>query len=152
MVLGGRKKKVATKKKVKMPANIKVAKTLGDYKDIVGGERDRIVVVRFFAPWCKVRTLLVQNRLLYCILLERRLACGVEVVRGEPMMGDELPACHGAIPSEIGSLAFEITRFPGCRKFCMLQGHTGFLRDCTTATLLCIFETLRVLRHHSRVP
>lgn len=58
MVLGGRKKKVATKKKVKMPANIKVAKTLGDYKDIVGGERDRIVVVRFFAPWCKVRTLI----------------------------------------------------------------------------------------------
>jgi hypothetical protein len=39
----------------KLPFNIKIAKTLDDYKEIVGGETERIVVVRFFAPWCKVR-------------------------------------------------------------------------------------------------
>ena len=39
----------------KLPKNVKVVKTLDEYKKVVGGERDRIVVVRFFAPWCKVR-------------------------------------------------------------------------------------------------
>jgi hypothetical protein len=39
----------------KLPYNVKIAETLDDYKEIVGEETDRIVVVRFFAPWCKVR-------------------------------------------------------------------------------------------------
>jgi hypothetical protein len=55
MVLGGRKKKQATKEKQQLPQNIKVVRNLDEYKTVVGGERERIVVVRFFAPWCKVR-------------------------------------------------------------------------------------------------
>jgi len=29
--------------------------TLQEYKNIVGGNTDKLVVVRFYAPWCKVR-------------------------------------------------------------------------------------------------
>ena len=53
-VLGGRSKELTTKSET-MPANLKIASTLDDYKRIVGGERERVVVVRFYAPWCKVR-------------------------------------------------------------------------------------------------
>lgn len=55
-VLGGRSKEPsAASKAAKLPENIKVASTLDEYKNIVGGERERLVVVRFYAPWCKVR-------------------------------------------------------------------------------------------------
>lgn len=58
-VLGGRTKEVTpSTKATTMPVNLKIASSLDDYKRIVGGERERIVVVRFFAPWCKVRSLL----------------------------------------------------------------------------------------------
>lgn len=53
-VLGGRTKEVTpSTKATTMPVNLKIASSLDDYKRIVGGERERIVVVRFFAPWCK---------------------------------------------------------------------------------------------------
>lgn len=55
MIQGGRKKPVDEAANTKMPKNVMVVKTLEEYKHVVGGERDRIVVVRFFAPWCKVR-------------------------------------------------------------------------------------------------
>lgn len=37
----------------KVPKNLKQVKTLQDYKKVVGDERERLVVVRFYAPWCK---------------------------------------------------------------------------------------------------
>ena len=37
------------------PSNVKVVHTLNDYKVAVGNERDKVVVVRFYATWCKVR-------------------------------------------------------------------------------------------------
>jgi len=39
------------------PSNVKVVHTLNDYKVAVGNERDKVVVVRFYATWCKVRIL-----------------------------------------------------------------------------------------------
>jgi len=41
------------KKSVLRPDNLFVANTLDDYKLLVGDETDKIVVVRFFATWCK---------------------------------------------------------------------------------------------------
>lgn len=35
------------------PSNLQVVNTLQEYKAVVAGERERIVVVRFFATWCK---------------------------------------------------------------------------------------------------
>eukprot|EP00562_Extubocellulus_spinifer_P019510 CAMPEP_0178588072 /NCGR_PEP_ID=MMETSP0697-20121206/26819_1 /TAXON_ID=265572 /ORGANISM="Extubocellulus spinifer, Strain CCMP396" /LENGTH=298 /DNA_ID=CAMNT_0020224359 /DNA_START=84 /DNA_END=980 /DNA_ORIENTATION=- len=35
------------------PSNVKVVHTLNDYKVAVGNERDKVVVVRFYATWCK---------------------------------------------------------------------------------------------------
>ena len=36
------------------PSNVKECATLDDYKVVVGDERDKLVVVRFYATWCKV--------------------------------------------------------------------------------------------------
>ena len=47
----------------KVPNNLKQVKTLHEYKDVVGGEKERLVVVRFYAPWCKVRFLLINESL-----------------------------------------------------------------------------------------
>ena len=59
LVMGGRTTtaKPTGSSDSKLPKNVKVVKTLDEYKKVVGDERDRIVVVRFFAPWCKVRWL-----------------------------------------------------------------------------------------------
>jgi len=35
------------------PSNVKVVHTLEDYKMAVGDEQDKLVVVRFYATWCK---------------------------------------------------------------------------------------------------
>lgn len=45
----------AAKKKIdkSLPSNLKIVTTLQEYKDVVGCEKERIVVVRFFAQWCK---------------------------------------------------------------------------------------------------
>jgi len=54
LVLGGAKKKAATRQSGgKAPPNLKVVRTLKEYKSVVGDEGTRIVAVRFFAPWCK---------------------------------------------------------------------------------------------------
>jgi hypothetical protein len=48
-----------TKKKPPMnrniPANLMKIETLLEYKKVVGGNTDKLIVVRFYAPWCKVR-------------------------------------------------------------------------------------------------
>jgi len=45
------KKPTSNKRRLK---NMYVAHTLEDYKLLVGDEKDQIVIVRFFATWCKV--------------------------------------------------------------------------------------------------
>jgi hypothetical protein len=37
------------------PGNVKVVTTLEEYKEHIGGEKDKLIVVRFYATWCKVR-------------------------------------------------------------------------------------------------
>ena len=37
-----------------LPKNVKMITSLDEYKQVVGGEREKIVVARFYAPWCKV--------------------------------------------------------------------------------------------------
>jgi hypothetical protein len=41
-----------------IPENLMNIETLEEYKNIVGGNKDKLIVVRFYAPWCKVRTVL----------------------------------------------------------------------------------------------
>jgi hypothetical protein len=36
------------------PPNVKMVTNLQEYKKVVGEEREKIVVARFYAPWCKV--------------------------------------------------------------------------------------------------
>jgi hypothetical protein len=38
-----------------IPSNVRLVQNLADYKRLVGEERSRIVVVRFYASWCRVR-------------------------------------------------------------------------------------------------
>lgn len=54
-VLNHERKNVIKKKKTqsKVPSNLLHVKNLDEYKRVVGGTKDRIVVVRFYAPWCK---------------------------------------------------------------------------------------------------
>ncbi len=37
-----------------VPSNLRVVDTLEEYKKVIKGSDDKIVVVRFYAPWCKV--------------------------------------------------------------------------------------------------
>ena len=48
------KQKEKVRKGERLPSNVKVVQNLDDYKRIVVDEKERIVVVRFFATWCKV--------------------------------------------------------------------------------------------------
>jgi len=55
MVFGG----AQTQKKVqqpqrRLPTNVMTVESLQDYKDVVVNGK-KMVAVRFFAPWCKVR-------------------------------------------------------------------------------------------------
>lgn len=61
-------------------------------------------------------------------------------------MGDELPACHGAIPSEIGSYALSGLPDPESFKVTLVFYVTVLLLP------YCVFETLRMLRHHLSSP
>lgn len=45
---------VAQRKESEKPSNLKTVHTLLDYKDQLEKNSDKIVVVRFFATWCKV--------------------------------------------------------------------------------------------------
>jgi hypothetical protein len=46
---------IAQRKEVEKPSNLKTVHTLIDYKQMLEENSDKIVVVRFFATWCKVR-------------------------------------------------------------------------------------------------
>ena len=46
---------IAQKKEAMKPANLKTVHTLLEYKKELEENSDKIVVVRFFATWCKVR-------------------------------------------------------------------------------------------------
>ena len=48
-------KKRTTKSNNAAPKNLLRIKTLSDFKKVVGDEKERLVVVRWYAPWCKVR-------------------------------------------------------------------------------------------------
>ena len=123
MVNGGRKKSTGSTtvdNESKLPTNVKIVKTLEEYRRVVGGERDRIVVVRFFAPWCKVRCLYSQKprdrrrRFLVevCILQNRvlsskskvnstlilRLVRLVFLLRGSPFSYLYFQACKAVAP------------------------------------------------------
>lgn len=41
------------RQKTSSPPNVHVIQTLSEYKTVVGNEKERMVFVRFFAPWCK---------------------------------------------------------------------------------------------------
>jgi thiol-disulfide isomerase/thioredoxin len=45
--------RIATRKKQSMPQNVFEVETLADYKALVGEESSKLVVVRFYAPWCR---------------------------------------------------------------------------------------------------
>lgn len=47
-------KKAAPEGARKLPPNVCTVQTLADYKKIVGDEKDKVVAVRFHAPWCRV--------------------------------------------------------------------------------------------------
>jgi len=46
------KKKTPIRNK-NIPDNLMKLETLEEYKNIVGGNKDKLIVVRFYAPWCK---------------------------------------------------------------------------------------------------
>ena len=41
-----------------LPPNVQTVETLQDYKRVVGDEREKIVAVRFYASYCKGKTVL----------------------------------------------------------------------------------------------
>ena len=48
------KKRTTAAPNTRKPKNLHVATTLDEYKALVGDEKESIVIVRFFATWCKV--------------------------------------------------------------------------------------------------
>lgn len=59
------------------PVNLKTVHTLLDYKKEIENSNDKIVVVRFFATWCKVRPIIAASPLLTRIIHMhiQRLTC-----------------------------------------------------------------------------
>lgn len=57
LVLGAPQRKLAPSpqrtKRQSLPQNVHVIENLADYKAIVGDERHKLVVVRFYATWCR---------------------------------------------------------------------------------------------------
>jgi len=52
MVDGGRKRRQQqNRQEAKLPPNVKICRTLDEYKAVVGEERERLVATRFYAPW-----------------------------------------------------------------------------------------------------
>jgi len=47
------KSKPKTRTRGKAPPNFKIVETLEDYKKVVGGNTEKVIAVRFYAPWCK---------------------------------------------------------------------------------------------------
>jgi thiol-disulfide isomerase/thioredoxin len=56
MVLTNDNKKKTRQTPSNMPNNVKMVTSLQEYKKVVGEETDKLVVARFYAPWCKVCT------------------------------------------------------------------------------------------------
>jgi hypothetical protein len=56
MVLTNDNKKKARQTPSNLPSNVKMVTSLEEYKKLVGEETDKVVVARFYAPWCKVRS------------------------------------------------------------------------------------------------
>ena len=48
------KRKSNNNKSNRRPKNLMLVKTLQEYKDVLQSDREKIIVVRFFAKWCKV--------------------------------------------------------------------------------------------------
>lgn len=55
-VASGKKTVGTSQSSTERPANLKVVHTLEEYKNELDASSEEIVVVRFFATWCKVRT------------------------------------------------------------------------------------------------
>jgi len=51
------------------PDNLYVVETLEEYKKLVGGNQ-KLVVVRFYAPWCKVCSILNCSLPYYCMMMQ----------------------------------------------------------------------------------
>jgi thiol-disulfide isomerase/thioredoxin len=50
------------------PKNLMRVDTLEEYKNVISGNRDKLIVVRFYAPWCKVCCLFLIFCIFYCLL------------------------------------------------------------------------------------
>jgi len=72
-VANGRKVVGTSRSAPERPANLKVAHTLEEYKDQLDESSGKIVVVRFFATWCKVRMRLVANCSLLIIFVQHSI-------------------------------------------------------------------------------
>lgn len=46
----------------KLPSNVLTVESLQDYKKVVADEPEKMVAVRFYAPWCKVREFYAHGR------------------------------------------------------------------------------------------
>lgn len=66
-VANGRKVVGTSRSASERPANLKVVHTLEEYKEGLDESSGKIVVVRFFATWCKVRMRLVFANCVYTI-------------------------------------------------------------------------------------
>jgi hypothetical protein len=55
------------------PKNLVRLTTLQDFKKVVGDEKERLVVVRWYAPWCKVRNTLLSLGIIVYIALSSSL-------------------------------------------------------------------------------
>ena len=62
------KKSTKSKANNKAPKNLIRIETLEDFKQVLGTNQDKIVVVRWYAPWCKVRGFLVIGLLVILLL------------------------------------------------------------------------------------
>jgi thioredoxin-like negative regulator of GroEL len=54
MVLTNDNKKKTRQTPSNLPSNVKMVTSLQEYKKVVGEETEKLVVARFYAPWCKV--------------------------------------------------------------------------------------------------
>ena len=58
LVLGGQDLvRRRNQQRTQLPDNVLTIETLQEYKRVVADETEKIVAVRFYAPWCKVRSL-----------------------------------------------------------------------------------------------
>jgi len=52
-IVGGNNKSGARPTQDQKPANLRTVYTLNEYKDVLNENGEKIVVVRFFATWCR---------------------------------------------------------------------------------------------------